>query len=170
MWPQTDSTQVRPTKTDHFCFLAGDDIRQSLSTESGLHLEEKDAGQGVFGCNRRSRSCRAIHQLVPEHFETATHDLQGRLQKRNRNTSVLSQSWQYSVCSTKCQRTRAAMQRTSQLHRGGWISKCALSYFHSNFFPNSFFLTLNFHMSSKARFLEKPQQLAEPFCFVVLFS
>lgn len=130
MWTQTNS-QVRPIKKDNFYFLANDHIRKSPSTESGVHLED-DAGETVFACNKRNRSCRTIHQLMPEHFKTTTHNLQGRLQKRNRNTSVLRQSWQYSVCSTKCQRTRAAMQRTSQLHCGGWTSKCALSYFHSN--------------------------------------
>lgn len=123
----------------------------------GCTWKKKDAGKGVFAFNRRSRSWRVIHQLMPEHFKTTTHDLQGRVQKRNRNTHVLRQSWQDSVCSTKCQRTRAATQRTSPR---GLNKRVCSELFALQLFPDSFFLTLNFHIfsrNSKTRFLEKPQ-------------
>lgn len=121
-------------------FLPNDHVRKIPSTKSGLHLAGKDAGKQVPACNRRRRFCTAIHQLMPEHFKT-THNLQGRFQRVEKEYVGLKTELAMPVCSTKLQRTQAAMQRTSQLHRGGWKASVLWAIFTPTFpkffLPNS---------------------------------
>lgn len=137
-------------------FLPNDHVRKTPSTKTGLHLAEKDAAKQVPACNRRRRFCRAIHQLMPEHFKT-THNLQGRCQKVEQR--VLRQSWQ---CQFALQNSRELRQQCKELHNStaGAEKPVCSELFSLQLFLNSFFLTLNFHtfvMSPRASFLEKSQ-------------
>lgn len=134
----TNLTWVRPMLINQdqikktTSFLPNDHIRKIPSTKSGLHLAEKDAGKQVSACNRRRRFCRAIHQLMPEHFKT-THNLQGRFQKVEQEYVGLKTELAMPVCSTKTPENSDSNAKNFTTSPRGLKSQCALSYFHSNF-------------------------------------
>lgn len=77
----------------------------------------------------------------------------------NRNTWVLRQSWQ---CQFALQNSRELRQQCKELHNSiaGAEKPVCSELFSLQLFPNSFFLTANFHtfvMSPRANFSEKSQ-------------